>query len=130
MTLIHPLLKKLATEPSMFVEHASAYASLATLEAVEAGLAWRRRAVAWLVCGLLAMLALAFSGLAVMLVAALPWQGMPAPWVLVGLPVALWALSGVLWWIGSRPPQAQAFMHLRQQWAADTQLVRDAAQTP
>jgi hypothetical protein len=127
--MIHPFLKKLATEPTLFVEHASAYASLATLEAREVGLALRRRALALSACASLGMLALAFSGLAVMLAAAVPWQSMPAPWVLVGLPVALWLVCGVLWWMGSRQPLLQPFTHLRQQWAADTQLVRDVAQS-
>lgn len=127
--MIHPFLKKLATEPTLFAEHASAYAGLATLEARELAVVWRRRAVAVSVCVSLALLALAFSGLAIMLAAVIPWQSMPAPWVLVGLPAALWVASGILWWVGAREPLTQPFAHLRQQWAVDTQLVRDVAQT-
>ena len=126
--MIHPFLKKLATEPTLFAEHASAYAGLATLEARELALVWRRRAVALSVCASLAFLALAFSGLAIMLAAVTPWQSMPAPWVLVGLPVTLWVVCGALWWVGAREPLTQPFAHLRQQWAVDTKLVHDVAQ--
>jgi hypothetical protein len=125
--MIHPFLKKLATEPNLFVEHASAYASLATLEVRELGLAWQRRALALSACVVLATLALAFTGLSLMLVAALPWQNMPAPWLLVVLPGTLWVVSGALWWMGVREPLAPPFTHLRQQWAADAQLIRDVA---
>ena len=41
--MIHPFLKKLATEPTLFAEHASAYAGLATLEARELALVWMQR---------------------------------------------------------------------------------------
>jgi hypothetical protein len=125
--MIHPFLKKLATEPNLFVEHASAYASLATLEVRALGLAWQRRALALSACVVLAVLALAFTGLALMLVAALPWQNMPAPWLLVALPGTLWVVSGALWWLGAKEPLAPPFTHLRQQWVADTQLIRDVA---
>lgn len=126
--MIHPLLKKLVTEPSLFVEHASAYGMLAALEARDAGLALRRRAMATLACFSLGLLALIFTGVAVMLAAVVPWIAMPAPWVLVALPALLWVTSGVLWWWATRNPHPQPFTHLRQQWAADTQMARDAAQ--
>jgi hypothetical protein len=126
--MIHPFLAKLATEPTLFVEHASAYASLATLEAREVALAWRRRAMALSACVSMGMLALAFTGLALMLAAVVPWQSMPAPWVLVGFPALLWLVCGGLWWLGTRQPLLQPFTHLRQQWAADAQLIRDVAQ--
>jgi hypothetical protein len=125
--MIHPFFTKLATQPSLFAEHASAYAALASLEARAVGLAWRRRVVALAACAALGLLALAFTGLAVMLVAAVPWHTMPAPWVLVGLPAALWVACGLLWWLGATQPSVQAFAHLRQQWAADAQLMRDVA---
>jgi hypothetical protein len=126
--MILPLLKKLATEPDLFVEHASAYASLATLEAMEVGAAWRRQLIAIVACALMGLMALGFTGMAAMFFAALPWQAMPAPWVLVGVPAGLWLVTGLTWWWAAAPQRPRAFAHLRQQWAADTQLMRDVAQ--
>lgn len=126
--MIHPFLTKLATDPHLFVDHASAYAALAAFEVREAGQAWRRHVLALLACGVAGTLALAFSGLAVMWLAAVPWQTMPAPWVLVGMPVVLWVATGLLWWMGVSPVRPKPFTQLRQQFAADAQLMRDVEQ--
>lgn len=123
--MIHPLLTKLVTEPQLFVEHLSAYGALATLETLEAGRAWQRRAAALAICAVMAVLGLVFTGVAVMLVAAWPWQNMPAPWAMVGVPAVMWVAAGVAWWLGTRHPVALPFAQLRQQWAADAQLMRD-----
>lgn len=126
--MIQLLLKRLATEPGLFAEHASAYATLIALEAGEAGMAWRRKAVAMIGCGAVALLALSTSCMAIMLSAALPWQGMPAPWILLALPATLWAASIALWFVFRRS-STQSFGHLRQQWAIDAQHVREMAST-
>ncbi len=124
--MIHLVLKKLATDPGLFVEHASAYAGLAALEARAAGLAWQRHAMALSACALIGLLALAFSGLAAMLCAAIDWHRMPAPWVLLGVPAVLWAACAALWWFASSRPRLPPFAHLRQQWAVDAQHILDA----
>lgn len=118
--MIHTVLGKLATDPGIFAEHASAYAELAMLEARAAALAWQHRALAWLASGLVGLLALAFSGLAVMLCAVIDWRSMPAPWVLVAVPAALWAGCAALGCRAQRQAQLPRFPHLRQQWALDT----------
>jgi hypothetical protein len=82
--------------------------------------------MAWSASALIGLLALAFSGLAAMLCAAIDWSSMPAPWALVGVPAALWAACAALWWFASSRPQLPRFPHLRQQWAVDAQLIRDA----
>ena len=126
--MIHPILKKLATEPELFVEHASAYVSLASLEAVAAAAAWRAQLVAIATCFFMGALALGLTGVAAMFFAATPWQAMPAPWVLVGVPATLWLAAGLSGWWAAAPNRPRAFAHLRQQWAADAQLARDVAQ--
>lgn len=127
--MIHVILNKLVTEPELFAEHASAYAGLAALEARDAGLGWRRQALAFAACAALGLLALGFTCLALMLVAALPWRDMPAPWALVCVPVALWAASGASWWFSSRRPRPRLFPHLRQQWAVDAKHLHDVMRT-
>ena len=123
--MLHLLLTHLARQPELFAEHASAYASLAALEARDAGRSWRRRALAWAACVTAGLLGLVFACVAGLLAAALPWSAMPAPWVLVALPAAWWMCSWVAWRVASRPSRLPGFVHLRQQWALDTQLMRD-----
>lgn len=123
--MIHPLLTKLVTQPQVFVEHLSAYGALATLEARETGRAWQRRAVTLAICAVMAVLGLVFTGVALMLVAAWPWQNMPAPWAMLSVPAVMWLVAGVSWWLGTRHPAAKPFAQLRQQLSADAQLMRD-----
>lgn len=130
MSMIHLVLKRLTTDPGLFVEHASAYAELAALEAREAGRAWQRRTAALLASALVGLLAVAFSGLAAMLCAAIDWHRMPAPWALVGVPAALWVACAALWWVASNRPRLPHFPNLRQQWALDAQHIRDAGKAP
>ena len=127
--MIHLLLKRLATEPGLFTDHASAYAALIALEAGEAGLAWRRKAIATIGCAALGLLALSTTCLALMLSAAIPWQGMPAPWVLLAIPGTLWIASIAVGWAAFRRGHTQTFAHVRQQWAIDAQHVREMAST-
>lgn len=125
--MIQLLMKRLVTEPGLFAEHASAYAALIALEAGEAGLAWRRKAMATVGCVALVLLALSTTCLAAMLSAAIPWQGMPAPWVLLAIPGSLWVASIAMGWVASRRGQPQTFAHVREQWAIDAQEVREMA---
>ena len=125
--MIQLFLKRLATEPGLFTEHASAYAALIALEAGEAGLAWRRKAIATIGCGALGLLALSTTCLALMLSAAIPWQGMPAPWVLLAIPGTLWVASIAAGWAAFRRGRRQTFVHVREQWAIDAQHVREMA---
>ena len=124
--MIHLVLKRLATDPGLFVEHASAYAELVTLEARAASLSWQRHAAAKAASVLAGLLALAFSGLAALLSAAIAWHTMPAPWLLLALPAVLWVTCAALWGLASRKPRLPPFPHLRQQWAVDAQHLREA----
>ena len=127
--MIHLVLGKLATDPGIFAEHASAYAELAALEARDVGLAWQHHALAWLATALIGLLALAFSGLAALLCAAIDWRSMPAPWALVAVPASLWVVCAAMGWRASNRPQVPRFPHLRQQWALDMQHIREAGQS-
>lgn len=127
--MIQLLMKRLVTEPGLFAEHASAYAELIALEAGEAGLAWRRKALAMIGCAALGLVALSTTCLAMMLSAAIPWQGMAAPWVLLAIPGTLWVATIAMWWAASRRGHPETFAHVRQQWAIDAQQVREMAST-
>ena len=127
MSVIHLVLSRLATDPGLFVEHASAYAELLALEAAQARQDWQRGVIAVALCVLLAVLALTFTGLAAMLTAAIPWQGMPAPWLVWAVPASLWLACAALGAFAASRRRAPPFPHLRQQWAVDAQHLRDAA---
>jgi hypothetical protein len=125
--VIHPLLYKLATQPELFVEHASGYAELAALEAQSAARAWRRRLILFALAALMAASAFVLSGMAVLLAAALPIAQMPLPALLLALPLGAWAAAALCAWFGLRDAHGPSFGHLREQWAADMQLMRDVA---
>jgi hypothetical protein len=125
--VIHPLLYKLATQPGLFVEHASGYAELAALEAKSVARAWRRRLILLALAALLAASALVLTGMAALLAAALPLAQMPLPGLLLALPLGVCAAAALCAWIGLRDAHGPAFGHLREQWAADLQLMREVA---
>ncbi|WP_173123529.1 phage holin family protein [Pseudaquabacterium terrae] len=127
--MVHPMLKLLATQPELLAEHVAAYAELASAEASEAAQGLRQRTLLGGLAALLALLGLIFSGVAALLLAALPLREMPLPWVLLAVPaVPLIAALGC--WLRMRTkPSTPKFVQLRQQVAADTALLREALAT-
>ena len=108
---MNPLWDVLATQPKLVAEHALAYAQLAGQEAAEFSRLLQRRlllAISALCC---AMLSLGLAGVAVML-----WFVSPVPALGLG-----WCLVQ----LGSTNAR-QSFERLRQQWAADGALFKEA----
>lgn len=124
--MFHPLLARLATEPGLLAEHAGAYAELAALEAADLGQRWRRRALLGALAGGCALLFLLLAGVAALLAAALPVEGMPQPWLLLAVPALPLLLSLACLARLKLSGAAPAFPQLREQLAADAQLVREA----
>lgn len=125
--MIHPFFTALLTRPELMAEHASAYVELASVEAAMAANEWRRCAI-WGGCAMvLALLAVGWAGIALMLMAAWPLAQMPAPWVLAALPsLALTLALGVALYVGLRHRHSSAsFALLRQQMAQDGALLRE-----
>jgi len=122
--MIHPLLLDLARHPGLALEHASAYAELASVEAQ----AWSRqlaqRALMALGALLLLALALGLAGVAGLLLASTPLAAMPHPWLLWAVPALPLALSAVLAWRLRRSPLSAAFAALREQAAIDLATLR------
>ena len=123
MMILHPLFKTLATRPELLAEHAGAYLQLASAEAAEVALRLRLRcllAAAALAC---AALALVLGGMALLLLAVLPLDQMPAPWALAAAPaVPLFGAAG-LWTAQRRQVLDLSFALLREQLALDRQLL-------
>jgi hypothetical protein len=124
--MLHPFFRLLAAKPQLLLDHASAYADLATLQAAAALTAWRLRLVLALTAGLALLLGLMLTGVSLMLLALMPWQAMQAPWLLVAVPAVPLLLAAALGWRLRQPLDGAWLQELRSQWQADTLLLREA----
>jgi len=126
--MIHPLFRTLATRPELLAEHLGAYAELATVEVSETTARLRHRAL-WAV-GLVACTALAvgLGGAALLIYAAIAVDTMPLPWLLIATPATPAVGALVCWWqMHSRPAVIGSMELLRQQFALDTAMLREAS---
>lgn len=125
--LMHPLLRLVASRPQLLVDHAEAYAELATVEIGQVSADWTRRVVLNAVglCGL--GVAAVLAGVAFMLWAALPAAGMQASWILVMVP--LLPFAGALGCLGLAQGRGHrvAFDALGRQLRADLAMLREAS---
>jgi hypothetical protein len=124
--MVHPMLKMLATRPELMAEHFGAYAELAAAEASEAAALWRGRLLWAVATGAFVLLALMFGGVSLLLLGALPREAMPAPWLLVLVPLLALALAGACWITLRSRPVAAPFAQLRQQVEVDAALMAEA----
>lgn len=124
--MFHPLIRLLATKPQLLAHHAGAYADLAALQAGQALLAVRQRALMAAGAVLALLLGTGLAGVALLLLAVVPLHQMPAPWLLAAAPAAPLLLAAVLWARRARTPLALSMAPLQAQWAADLQLLADA----
>jgi len=123
---MHPLLKLIATRPQLLAEHAQAYAELAAIELPRAASAWKRQALlhALALLGLLASLLLA--GVALMLWATLPSLSMPAPWLLIAVPLMPGAGAMACLIALQARSERNGLAGLQHQVSADLGMLRDA----
>lgn len=120
-----PLLRVLASEPDALVEHAAAYADLASDELQELQAHWVRRLLWLAVAAVAGLAALLLGGVALMLWAALPEIDAGRVWLLWVVPLVpgLVAVSGVL--AARRIDARPAFGNLRAQLREDMAMVRE-----
>lgn len=117
--MIHPAFIAFAKSPTLLLEHADAYADLASAELDEWSAQWKQRALVGACSVFLVALGLFLGGTAALLTAAIPLPNMPMPWLLwavPGLPLTLGA--GLAWWARTLE-NATPFASLRQQVAQD-----------
>jgi MFS family permease len=124
---MHPLLRLIATRPALLAEHAEAYGALIAAELPRVSASWQRRALLGAVALACATVALVLAGVAAMLWAVTPEAGMRAPWALLAVPL-LPLLVGLICLIAARKPtEGEPMVILRQQFAADLLVLREAA---
>lgn len=123
--MLHPLIQLLATRPDLLADHADAYIDLAAAEASCLVHHLRRRL--WLTGSAVALAAagLLWSGVSLMLWAALPPDRMPMAWVLAAVPGMAWTLAGICGWRATQAPPIPHFTLLRQQIRTDAELLRE-----
>ncbi len=118
--MLHPLWSTLVHRPDLVAEHLSAYASLLQAEAGQAGGDLLRRALAWALVAVSALLFLALTGVALMLGLLLA----QFHWALVAVP-GFFLLVAVLAYTRARASRpSPAFADLKAQFDSDVQALR------
>lgn len=126
--LFHPLFRLLASRPQLLVDHLAGYSQLVSAQARGAwqGLQWRAMLAVVAVISLL--LAVAFGGVALLLLGAVPPERMHMPWLLWAVPLAPLAVAGAAW-AGLRSRATEFSLEpLRNQLASDAALLREAGE--
>jgi hypothetical protein len=119
-----PLLRLLASQPALLVDHAVAYAHLVEAE-IDRVLTRSERRALWgaaELCNLTAAGVLA--GVALMVASVSPQLSPLAVAVLIGTPLLPLLLAAWLHWQLRRPVVEKPFDTLRNQWRADVQLLK------
>ena len=124
--MIHPLLRLIATQPHLLVDHAEAYAELASEEFGKTASLWKWRAILVVVALFLMVVAAILGGVALMLWAVMPSTSMQAPWALVAGPLipAVIALGCLM---KARQQSPSTFDALKKQLRADLLMVREVS---
>lgn len=117
--MIHPLFITLAKQPTLFTEHADAYADLALAEWQGVTGQLKSRALIWGFTAVLGLIGLMLLGTALLLWAVVPLASMPMPWMLWTVPAVPLLGASVCAWIAATRREAPAFEALRTQWAQD-----------
>jgi uncharacterized membrane protein YqjE len=125
--MLHPMFKIVASRPELLAEHLAAYGQLVAVQAQAAAGQLRRRALLGTVAALAAALGLGLAGVALLLLAAVPLPAMPMPWLLLLVPLVPLALAAGCAWQLQGLDEPSALVALREQFAADTALLREAS---
>lgn len=119
MAMLHPIFSVLITRPELVMDHVAGYAALAQEEASTVGVQVARRAAAWAVCGVGALVFLILAGVACMVGATGGYH-----WALLVVPAVPLAVAVAAFFFARKPMPSQAFTELRAQLDADAQALR------
>jgi hypothetical protein len=122
--VVHPIFSVLITRPELVMDHVAGYAALVQEEASTVGVQVARRAAAWAVCALGALLFLTLAGVACMIGATGGYH-----WALVAVPAVPLVLALGAFFFTRQPLPSQAFTELRAQLDADAQALRTMGAT-
>lgn len=125
----HPLLDLISNRPQLLVDHAQAYADLVAAEVGSASSALMRRAVLGVAGVICLALAAVLGGVALLLRGTVPLAGMPAPWLLVAVPLVPFAAGAACLVAARLRPLARPFGKVWWQLKADFTMLREAAKS-
>ena len=123
---IHPLVRLVATQPELLVDHAGAYAGLVGEELGKTATAWKFRLVLNLVALCLLGVSAVLAGVALMLWATVPAAQVQAAWALMAAP-AVPALAAIGCALAGRENHVSAFADINKQLAADLAMLREVS---
>jgi uncharacterized membrane protein len=123
MTL-QSLFRLITTQPQLLLDHAEAYSELVVEEIADVSSAWKRRALFGAIALLLAMLAVTFAGVSLLLWATAPVAQIHTPWLLWAVPITPLVLAFVCWLVAKNNARQGAFTDLRSQLKADLAMLR------
>lgn len=118
--MLHPIFSVLVHRPELVIDHVAGYAALVQEEASSVGGEVMRRAVAWGVAALCALVFLVLAGVAAM-VGTLHGE---FHWVLLAAPGIPLVMAVIAWNIARQRLPAKAFAELKAQLDADAQALR------
>ena len=119
MPMLHPIFSVLISRPELVMDHVAGYVALAQEEASTVGGQVARRAAAWAVCAIGALLFLMLAGVACMIGATSEFH-----WALVVVPAVPLVLAIGGFSFTRKPLPSRAFTELRAQIDADAQALR------
>lgn len=123
---IHPLLRLVATQPELLVDHAGAYAGLVGEELGKTATAWKWRVVLNVVALSLLAVSAILAGVALMLWATVPAAQVQAVWALIAAPVVP-AVAAIACALAGREKYISAFADINKQLAADLAMLREVS---
>lgn len=125
---MHPLLRLIATQPQLLLDHAEAYADLLAEEIFHVSSTLKMRTLLHAIALCSVVVAMVLAGVALMLWAVVPFAQMQAPWALVAAP--LLPIVGALWClVAARRQSNKGFTNLRKQIQADMGMLREVSST-
>jgi uncharacterized membrane protein YqjE len=123
--IVPPLLRLIATQPQLLLNHAEAYADLLSEEFGQAAGRWKQRTVLFSVALVCIALSAGLAGVALMLWATTPIADIHALWALLLAPVLPLALAVCCLVTARGSANASSFDNVRQQIKNDMDMLRE-----
>jgi hypothetical protein len=120
--MLHPIFSTLVTRPDLIVDHLSGYTALVGEETKSVGTEVAMKGVAWVLMGLLLMLFLTLTGIAVMLGAV---NGQ-FHWALVAVPGVALLLALIAFFYAKKPLSTGHYAEIKAQIETDVASLRAA----